>query len=68
MQTPIKVIVVSGPYYTTAIIPDHIEATGYESNWYEAICSALAKAGMIEIIDIEELRQKTYKSVKPPES
>ena len=63
IQPPIKVIVTQERYssFITAFMPDRLDAIGYESNKYEAVCDALVKAGLLEIIDIEELRNQNEK-------
>ena len=54
MQTPIKVIVTKKNYgsFHTAFMPDRLDAIGYDSNRYEAICSALVKAGILDITEL----------------
>ena len=63
MPTPIKVITTQERYdsYYTALIPDQLEFIGHAQNRYEAICAALTKAGLLEIIDVAELRQRSEK-------
>jgi len=67
VETPIKVIIAQGGYssYHTALLTSNFDAIGYSINRYEAVCGCLTKAGLLEIIDIEELRKRSEKLAVP---